>query len=90
MKSIVTAFVSTVLLASSAQALAAEGAISKQQAMDKALKTHPGTVVKAYKERKRGVQAWEVQVKDKDGQVWAMYYAVDGGRLITAGPAGAN
>ncbi len=88
MKSVVTTFVSTVLLASSALALAAEGAISKQQAMAMALTAHPGKVVKAYKERKRGAEAWEVQVSGKDGQRWTMYYAVDGGRLITAGPGG--
>lgn len=83
MKIVVATVVGTVLLASSALALAADGPITKQQAIDMALKARPGAVIKAYQERKRGADAWEVQVKSKDGQRWALYYALADGRLIT-------
>jgi uncharacterized membrane protein YkoI len=60
---------------------AAQG-ISKEQAIEMALRVHPGEVEKAYKETKRGVETWEVKIQGDDGYEWELYYAVADGELI--------
>jgi uncharacterized membrane protein YkoI len=52
--------------------------LTKEQATSMALKSHPGKVVKAYKEVKRGQEVWEVQVNGEDGKEWELYYDMAG------------
>lgn len=56
--------------------------IDKQQAIEKALAAHPGSVEKAYQETKKGVLVWEVKVKGDDGNTWKSYFRVDNGDLF--------
>ena len=58
------------------------GEITKEQAVEMALKAHPGEVTKAYQDTKRGRQAWEVKIKGADGIKWEMYYDIKTGELI--------
>lgn len=74
--------VAVLLAASTGLVLATEGSISKKQAIDMALQAHPGEVIKAYQETKRGVETWEIEVKSKDGAEWEVFYAVADGKLI--------
>lgn len=71
----------TALVLASNVALAAE-AMTKEQAIDKALAAHPGEVTKAYQETKRGQQVWEVKINADDGSQWEVYYTVAGGELL--------
>jgi uncharacterized membrane protein YkoI len=52
--------------------------LTKDQAINMALESHPGKVVKAYKEVKRGQDVWEVKVNGKDGKEWELYYDMAG------------
>ncbi|MDX1604790.1 MAG: PepSY domain-containing protein [Candidatus Competibacterales bacterium] len=70
------------LAAASTLALAVEGTISKEQAIEMALQAHPGQVEKAYRETKRGAETWEVKIKGDDGYEWEVYYAVADGALV--------
>jgi uncharacterized membrane protein YkoI len=56
--------------------------LTMQQAVDKALAQRPGEVIGTDRERKRGRDAWEVEIRDADGQKWELYYAVDDGTLL--------
>lgn len=56
--------------------------ISKEQAIDMALKAHPGEVVKAYEDTKRGKKTWEVRIKGNDGKKWEIYYEIKTGALV--------
>jgi uncharacterized membrane protein YkoI len=53
-------------------------AISKEQAIEKALQAHSGEVTKAYQETRRGQEVWEVQIQGDDGKKWITYYAMSG------------
>lgn len=55
---------------------------TKEQAIERALKAHPGTVVKAYEDTKKGKKTWEVKIKGTDGQKWEMYYDIKTGELV--------
>ena len=57
-------------------------AITKEQAVEMALKAHPGKVTKAYEETKKGKKVWEVKIKGDDGKKWEMYYEIATGELI--------
>ena len=57
-------------------------AITKEQAVEMALKAHPGKVTKAYEDTKKGKKAWEVKIKGDDGKKWEMYYEIATGELI--------
>nr|MCU0808666.1 PepSY domain-containing protein [Candidatus Contendobacter sp.] len=46
-----------------AAAAPAKTAITKEQAIEMALKAHPGKVTKAYEETKKGKKTWEVKIK---------------------------
>lgn len=63
---------------------AAEGMIGKEQAIELALAEHPGDVTKAYKEKKRGKDVWEVKIKGDDGKKWEVYYDAETGALVKA------
>jgi uncharacterized membrane protein YkoI len=58
------------------------GPLSMQQAVDKALAQRPGEVIGTDRERKHGREAWEVEIRDADGQVWELYFAIDDGSLL--------
>jgi uncharacterized membrane protein YkoI len=68
--------------APAAVAAPAKAAITKEQAVEMALKAHPGKVTKAYEDTKKGKKAWEVKIKGDDGKKWEMYYEVATGELI--------
>ncbi|NBC15374.1 MAG: hypothetical protein GVY09_18945 [Gammaproteobacteria bacterium] len=56
--------------------------LSMQQAVDKALAQRPGEVIGTDRERKDGREAWEVEIRDADGQTWELYFAIDDGSLL--------
>ena len=56
----------------SAAASAPATEISKEQAIEMALKAHPGEVTKAYQDSKKGKKTWEVKVKGADGKKWEL------------------
>lgn len=60
----------------------ATSAITKEQAVEMALKAHPGKVTKAYEDTKKGKKTWEVKIKGNDGKKWEMYYEIATGELI--------
>ena len=64
-------------------AIPATTAITKEQAVEMALKAHPGKVTKAYEDTKKGKKAWEVKIKGDDGKKWEVYYEIATGELIT-------
>jgi len=68
-----TAFVSTV---------GATETMTKEMAIEKATQAHPGELIKAYQETKKGVEAWEVKIKGDDGKVWEVYYKIADGSLL--------
>ncbi|MCP5419746.1 MAG: PepSY domain-containing protein [Gammaproteobacteria bacterium] len=57
---------------------AADSMLSKDDATKMALEAHPGELIKAYKETRRGEEVWEVQVKGDDGKKWEIYYSMAG------------
>jgi len=61
---------------------AATGAITKEQAIEMALKAHPGEVTKAYEDGHKGKQTWEVKIKGQDGKSWKTYYEISTGALV--------
>ena len=63
-------------------AIPATTAITKEQAVEMALKAHPGKVTKAYEHTKKGKKTWEVKIKGDDGKKWEMYYEIATGELI--------
>ena len=63
-------------------AATATAGITKEQAIDMALKAHPGKVTKAYKDRKNGKETWEVKIKGDDGKKWEVYYDMKTGDLV--------
>jgi len=56
--------------------------MTKEQAIEKALKAHPGQVTKAYEDTKKGKKTWEVKIKGDDGKKWEVYYEIATGELI--------
>lgn len=68
--------------APAAVAAPAKTAITKEQAVEMALKAHPGKVTKAYEDTKKGKKTWEVKIKGDDGKKWEVYYEVATGELI--------
>jgi len=57
-------------------------AITKEQAVEMALKAHPGKVTKAYEDTKKGKKTWEVKIKGDDGKKWEVYYEIATGQLV--------
>ena len=60
------------------------GMLTKEQAIEKALADHPGDVEKAYREKKRGKDVWEVKIEGDDGKEWELYYDARSGELVKA------
>ena len=60
----------------------AKTAITKEQAIEMALKAHPGEVTKAYEDGHKGKETWEVKIKGKDGKNWKTYYEISTGTLV--------
>jgi uncharacterized membrane protein YkoI len=56
--------------------------LTMQQAVDKAVAQRPGEVMGTDRDRKDGRDAWEVEIRDADGQTWELYYAIDDGSLL--------
>ncbi|MFZ1494846.1 MAG: PepSY domain-containing protein [Candidatus Competibacter denitrificans] len=56
--------------------------ITKEQATDMALKAHPGKVIKAYEDTKKGKKTWEVKIQGDDGKKWEIYYEITTGLLV--------
>jgi uncharacterized membrane protein YkoI len=56
--------------------------ITKEQAMEMALKAHPGKVTKAYEDTKKGKKTWEVKIDGSDGKKWEVYYEIKTGELV--------
>jgi uncharacterized membrane protein YkoI len=71
-----------IVLATAAGGLTAAEPLTMQQAVDKALAQRPGEVIGTDRERKQGREAWEVEIRDADGQQWGLYYAIDDGSLL--------
>lgn len=65
-------------LAVAGLSFAATKSFSKDQAITTALETHPGKIVKAYKEIKQGQEVWEVTINGDDGKKWELYYDMSG------------
>ena len=65
-----------------AASVPAKTAITKEQAVEMALKAHPGQVTKAYEDTKKGKKTWEVKIKGDDDQKWEMYYEIATGELV--------
>lgn len=63
---------------------AAPAGITKEQAIEMALKAHPGTVTKSYKDKKNGKETWEVKIKGDDGRKWEVHYDIKTGELVAA------
>ncbi|NJM13700.1 MAG: PepSY domain-containing protein [Synechococcaceae cyanobacterium SM1_2_3] len=57
-------------------------AITKEQAVEMALKAHPGKVTKAYEDAHKGKQTWEVKITGDDGRKWKVYYEMSTGALV--------
>ncbi|MQM33031.1 MAG: hypothetical protein CRU72_00885 [Candidatus Accumulibacter phosphatis] len=57
--------------------------ISKEQAVEMALKAHPGEVTKVYQDTKKGKKTWEVKVLGKDGKRWELHYEIKSGALVS-------
>lgn len=56
----------------------AEQMLTKEKAIEMALEAHPGEVIKAYQETKRGEEVWEVKIAGADGKQWEIYYTMSG------------
>lgn len=69
-------------VAPAANPAAATAPITKEQAIEMALKLHPGEVTKAYEDGHKGKQTWEVKIKGQDGKKWKTYYEISTGALV--------
>lgn len=58
--------------------------ITKDQAIAMAQKDHPGKVIKAYEDTKKGKKTWEVQIQGDDGKKWEIHYDIKTGELVSA------
>lgn len=72
------ALVIATTLAVAGLSFAATEAFTKDQAITTALQTHPGKIVKAYKDVERGQEVWEVKIQGDDGKEWELYYDMSG------------
>lgn len=57
--------------------------ITKEQAVEMAVKAHPGEVTKAYQDTKKGKQTWEVKITGADGKKWETHYEIKTGALVS-------
>ncbi|MDG4548948.1 MAG: PepSY domain-containing protein [Candidatus Contendobacter sp.] len=68
--------------ATTTKAAPAKTPITKEQAIEMALKAHPGKVTKAYEDIKKGKKTWEVKIKGDDSKKWEVYYEIATGELV--------
>ncbi|MCB1918706.1 MAG: PepSY domain-containing protein [Candidatus Competibacteraceae bacterium] len=66
----------------SPSAAVTSGKITKEQAVEMAIKAHPGKVTKAYEDGHKGKQTWEVKIDGADGKKWKVYYEIATGALV--------
>lgn len=52
--------------------------VTKDQAITIALESHPGKILKAYRNVKQGQDVWEVKIEGDDGKEWELYYDMAG------------
>jgi uncharacterized membrane protein YkoI len=52
--------------------------VSKDQAINMALESHPGKIIKAFRDIKEGQDVWEVKIEGDDGKEWKLYYDMAG------------
>ena len=74
--------ITAISLLSVCVAASAQNPLSKIQAIDLALASHPGEATKAYEETKQGVKVWEIKINGKDSYKWEVYYRQDNGELV--------
>ena len=79
---LVAAITTGISLAGDDEMTQQDSTFSKQQAIEMALAEHPGEVIKAYMEKKRGKDVWEVKIKAEDGKQWELYYDAETGELV--------
>ena len=56
--------------------------LTMEMAVEKALAQRPGEVMGTDRDHKDGREAWEVEIRDADGQTWELYFAIDDGSLL--------
>ena len=78
-----TAFAADAKSAPPATVAAPAQTITKEQAVEMALKAHPGEVTKAYQDTKKGKQTWEVKINGTDGKKWEVHYEIKTGALVS-------
>ena len=78
-----TAFAADAKSAPPAPVAAPAQTITKEQAVEMALKAHPGEVTKAYQDSKKGKQTWEVKINGTDGKKWEVHYEIKTGALVS-------
>ena len=69
--------------APAAAAAAPAREITKEQAVEMAVKAHPGEITKAYQDTKKGKQTWEVKINGSDGKKWEVHYEIKTGALVS-------
>jgi uncharacterized membrane protein YkoI len=81
-KSLAAAAVAAAVVWFSGAGFAAGSELTKEQAVEKALKQHPGKLEKAYKETRKGKEVWEVKIKGDDGSEHELYYDAKTGEPV--------
>jgi len=66
-----------------AAATTAAAPITKDQAIAMAQKAHPGKVIKAYEDTKKGKKTWEVKIQGDDGKKWEIHYDIKTGEQVS-------
>lgn len=79
-----TAFAADAKGAPPATVAAPAPTITKEQAVEMALKAHPGDVTKVYEDTKKGKKTWEVKINGSDGKKWEVHYEISTGALVAA------
>lgn len=57
--------------------------LTKDQAIAMAQKAHPGKVIKAYEDTKKGKKTWEVKIQGDDGKKWEIHYDIKTGEQVS-------
>jgi uncharacterized membrane protein YkoI len=74
----VVLMVFTLLLVASFSIAGSAAMVTKDQAITMALESHPGKILKAYRDVKGGQDVWEVKIEGDDGKEWELYYDMAG------------
>ncbi|ADE13819.1 Propeptide PepSY amd peptidase M4 [Nitrosococcus halophilus Nc 4] len=65
---------------------AAEGFLAIEQIIEKVRADYPGEIIAVEREKEEGKMVWEVEVKDKDGKKWEVYYDASTGKKLKSEP----